>query len=658
MTGLARGDGGMTRLWVIPLALLGALSCAEPESATSVDVLLVTIDTLRADALSASGRERGTTPNLDALAAAGTRFTDATTVTPLTLPAHASILTGIRPARHGLTVNGVASNELPVPTLAEALLAQGYATGAFVSASVLDEQHGLSAGFQTYDDGLFYPGGPPRPQERRADRTIDSALQWMAEHEGAPWMAWVHLFDPHAPYAAPDKQADPETWPALEGGAEDLSQNRREDYLDEVRWVDSQLGRLLSTLRQSRHAAHQPSRPLLVIVTSDHGESLGEHGESTHGVLMYQGAMHVPLIVAWLDPESPLPAQGRAFPAGGQVRDDVVSVLDVTPTVLDLLGLPVDAELDGRSLSEPRPQRIIPLECRSPAFYYGFSPLVGLRRGAEKLMGAPQSDPEGWRLYDLAVDAAEQTGVDAQTHPLRTRVLSPEPEREASVVTDLETLRALGYVGATIPDSSGSDRRDPRTAMDLVDAIDAANSLLVAQAPADALERLATLPDEYDSVPELHFFRGKALRALGRPQEAAHEFSEAHLLQPSSGGTLVEWGRALLEVALASRGSEPASSSGGPPIGALRTAEEASRLFQKALSLVPGDPEAIAMWALTEIEFGKAEEALERIKEALGSRPQAVNLMLVQRRALQVLGRDKEAADVTARLQQLSPNLR
>ncbi len=610
--------GALRLRWAAAVAALALCACSARDDRPSV--LVVTIDTLRADAVGAWGVETGTTPALDDLAARGTRFADATTVTPLTLPAHASILTGLRPARHGLTVNGVARPALPVDTLAERLSDAGWSTGAFVSAAVLDGIHGLDAGFDVYDDALHVPGGPPRPRERRGDRTVDAALEWLDDaarrDRDAPWFAWVHLFDPHAPYDAPDG----------------LPGEDRRAYLDEVRWADRQLGRLLAGL---------PDGPVIVVVTSDHGESLGEHGESTHGVLVFQGAMHVPLVVARAGAAGEEP---EAFPRAGVVREDVVSVLDVTPTVLELVGLPPGDDLDGRSLARPSPDRTLPLECRSPAFYYGFSPLAGVRRGALKLVGAPEAEPAGWRLHHLATDPAEREGAPAADHPLRPFVPSPDPVDEADVVTDLDTLRALGYVGAATPTDDGAPRRDPREAMDLVDAIDRANSLLVAGRAAEAWSRLQALAG-YDDVSELRFFRGRTLRALGRPAEAAAELGTAHVLQPGSAPILVEWGRALLEVAGGSTPPDP------------RAVAEAAGVFDLALERVPGDPEATAMRALAELLGGTLDAALARLDAALATRPSAVNLLLVKRRVLEALGRDADRARVDAELERLAPGL-
>jgi arylsulfatase A-like enzyme len=179
------------------LLLMIAAACGKGEARPSV--LLVTIDTLRADAVSAWGVEVGTTPVLDALADSGTRFANASSVTPITLPTHASILTGLRPAEHGLTVNGVSVSALPVATLAEQLVGEGYATGAFVSSTVLDRRFGLDAGFAHYDDDLVVPGGAAAPTERRGDLTVERALAWDGWSD-AQFFAWVHLFDPHDPY--------------------------------------------------------------------------------------------------------------------------------------------------------------------------------------------------------------------------------------------------------------------------------------------------------------------------------------------------------------------------------------------------------------------------------------------------------------------------
>lgn len=598
--------GRVVPCWAVLLAL-GLPSCADPDPRPCV--LVVTLDTLRADAVSAWGGRDGTTPVLDDLARRGVRFADCTTVTPLTLPAHASLFSGLRPARHGLTVNGVSAPPFAAPLLAEQMSAAGWTTGAFVSASILDHRHGLDEGFAHYDDHMHRPDGPPMPHERRGDHTVDEAVAWLEEADG-PWLAWVHLYDPHAPYAAPGAEGDPpaddeDPWPA---------------YLREVAFTDAQLGRLVEAARACADGE------LLVVVTSDHGEGLGEHGEATHGVLIHETTMHVPLVMTRLDGDD---ATTDTFPRQGVVRDDTVSLLDVTPTLLEVLGLPVAAGLDGRSVVEPRPGRLLPLESAIPEYYYGFSPLAGVRRDRLKLSGAPRADPPGWALVDLDDDPHELAprAPDADD-PLLRAIPSTDPVVDARLVTGADELAALGYMGpGGGPDDAGP-RRDPREAMELVVALNAANRELVDGDARQAYARLAPLRTTWGDVPELRLFLGKALRALGRHPEAHAELSLGVALNPSSTDLRLEWAKVLLEQA--------AARLDGTPTAALEQLDHVDRL-------APGHPDVVTLRALAEVEFGDAARALELLAPALAERPRATNLLAVRMRALAALGRTDDA---------------
>ena len=548
-------------------------------------VLLVTIDTLRADAVSAWGRETGTTPAIDSLAADGVRFEAATTVTPLTLPAHAALLTGWRPARVGLTVNGVGRPALPTPTLAERLGGEGYATAAFVSSTVLDRRFGLAAGFALYDDELAVPGGPAAPLERSAQATVDRALAWSGWGE-APFFAWVHLFDPHAPYAAPGGRA-----------GED-----RAAYLDEVRYADGQLARLLE------HVAGAADGPVLVVVAADHGEGLGEHGEETHGLLLNESTLHVPLVVAWLG------EPGGQWPARGTTRADSVSLLDVTPTLLDLLGLPPVADADGASVRQPRPGRALPLETRAPWFYYGFSSLVGVRRDALKLVGAPAAADPAWTLVDLSVDPGEQAGVVVADHPLVGQVRSPDPVAEGAAIGDADSLAALGYVSATPRAHDDGPCLDPRTQMELIVGLDRANTALALGNAAAALALLDGLGSRWAEAPERLYLRGKVLAALDRLDEADAALEQAVTLRPTA-ELLVERGLVLLRRA-----------EGGAP-----TLDAAIDGLDRALAIAPDDPRAISLRARADLAAGRPADARARIESALTRHPHDAYLLAAHR---------------------------
>ncbi len=422
---------------VVLLVLLGALAYWRIPSKSFVlrrspdrNVLLVTIDTLRADALGAYGG-RAATPNLDRLAAHGARFTFAHAHSVLTLPSHASILTGRYPYQHGLRDN--AGYRLPAdqPTLATRLKSLGFATGAFIGGFPLERRFGLSSGFDTYDDRVGETGAEVTfsENERRADVVVGSAVNWIG-HQSSRWLAWVHLYDPHSPYRPPDE------W---------LARYRSEPYLGEVAWTDFALGPLLDRL------ATQP-RPTLVIVTADHGEALGEHDELTHGVFAYESTLHVPLIVSEIDP-------GRRDVPEGIVVTAPVRHVDVLPTVLDALDGGTDSSLSGASLtpvigSRGGDDRASYFESMAPSLERGWAPLRGVISGRDKYIDLPI--PE---LYDLADDAGEQRNA-ASARRDRLQVLAsllrefdtaPPARPKIESAATVERLRALGYVSPTSP---------------------------------------------------------------------------------------------------------------------------------------------------------------------------------------------------------------
>lgn len=361
-----------------------------PAALTGGNLLLVTIDTLRADRLS-----EGQMPNLARLGATGHVFESAYAHAPLTLPSHATMLTGLLPPAHGVRGNGAFRLDDARVTLAERLKASGYRTGAFVGAFVLDSRFGLAQGFDHYDgvaDERAFAADFGFT-ERRAPEVLDAAAGWILEaaSTGRPWFAWVHLFDPHAPYDAPDA--------------------RGEGYDGEVRFVDRAFGQFLDSLNR-RGAMGRTA----IIVTADHGESLGEHGESTHGLFAYDATMRVPLIVA-----GPQLGQGR--------HDVAVGLIDLMPTALDLLGLEEDPELPGRAIrhlvagaaAEP-----IYLEAMDGWLTAGAAPVEAVVHEQWKLIVTPI--PE---LYDLDSDPGE----------LRNRA-GDSPKRMQEIGALVATLRA------------------------------------------------------------------------------------------------------------------------------------------------------------------------------------------------------------------------
>jgi len=377
------------------------------------NVLLITIDTLRADALGCYGGPAAT-PALDRLAREGVRFDFAHAHAVVTLPSHASILTGRYPFEHGLRDNSGYRLPAGSRTAATVLKQGGYATAAFVAGFPLHSRFGLSQGFDVYDDRFGDTRAPADfdMPERPASAVVPLARAWIAERSGAapstrsPWFVWLHLFDPHTPYQPP---------PPFDA----TYANR--PYYGEVAAVDAALAPLVDDLRSS-------TRPTLVIVTADHGEGLGDHGEPSHGLFAYESTLRVPLIIAQVPPLKGAPYEkSSATLSGSRSQGEVSSVsarhVDILPTILDAVGKAVPAELPGRSLlpaaeraaRTPRPSYF---EAMSGMLNRGWAPLSGIVLDREKFIDLPI--PE---RYDLATDPAEATNLAGRT-PAQDRTLS------------------------------------------------------------------------------------------------------------------------------------------------------------------------------------------------------------------------------------------
>jgi choline-sulfatase len=411
------------------------------------NVLLVTIDTLRADYLGCYGRDSIATPNIDKLAARGVRFSQAIAQVPLTAPSHASILTGAYPPRHKLRDMGGFVLDGKIPTLATLAAAVGFETAAFVGSSVLHHSYGLNRGFTTYVDDMHQPRGtkklPGVVAEVRGEAVTQRALDWLAKTSGKRFFLWAHYYDPHFPYDPPEPYR---------------SRYPKDLYGAEVSYTDAQVGRLLDEVARR-------GDDTLVVLLADHGESLGEHGEYTHGVFLYDSTVHVPLIVA-----------GPGI-AGGRVVAPQVRSIDVLPTICDLLGLAPGDQAQGASLApsllEGKPVRpsYCYLETVYPRSHMGWSELRAMRIDDWKLVAAPKSE-----LYRVAQDRKEVENVlgahrqeaDALERKIweiagaraEQRELQPQPVDEER----RRQLQSLGYVNSGVRplrmDMSGPDPKD------------------------------------------------------------------------------------------------------------------------------------------------------------------------------------------------------
>jgi arylsulfatase A-like enzyme/Flp pilus assembly protein TadD len=541
------------------------------------NVLLITIDTLRADAISAYGG-RASTPRLDALAARGARFTFAHAHAVVTLPSHTSLLTGTYPYAHGVRDNNGYRIKAGSATLATRLKSLGFATGAFVGGFPLDQRFGLNAGFDAYDDRIGETGSTVdfALPERRADRVVSAALDWTGAQPNK-WFAWVHLFDPHAPYQPPDEFA---------------RRYATDPYAGEIAWTDFALGPLFDRL------ASLP-RKTLVVVTADHGESLGEHGELTHGIFAYEPTLRVPLIVAELGT--------AAAPAAAVTIDAAVRHVDVVPTILESAGAAADAYLPGASLvdmigrgrGEDRPTYF---EAMTANLSRGWAPLRGVIVGRDKYIDLPTQE-----LYALATDGREERNRAASDRT-RTEILlnalrgfnmtAPSlPGEETSAVRD--RLRALGYVGGSpaAPRERYEEADDPKRLIEIDAMLHRAGDLYQQGKLDDAAQAfqqvIARRPDTADAYRYLAFVYWQG----GRPTDAIHTLETALKNGITHRDVRVKLGVYLAETGNAERAIQLLEGLAGDDIEALNAlgiaygqanrSADAIRTFEHVLKVDP-----------------------------------------------------------------------
>ena len=462
-----------------------------PPPAPAPNVVLITIDTLRADRIGAYGYAAARTPVLDALARGGTRFDRAYAPAPITLTSHASLMTGRYPPGHGARHNGLRV-KADVPVLAELFQRAGFKTGAFVAAFPLDRRFGLERGFQTYGDRMPRVAGA-LANERPGWIAVDEALAWLKTTDAARFFLWVHLFEPHAPYGRP-------------GDGRPASAR----YDDEVAEADRQTGRLIEAVRAKGDA--------VVMVAGDHGEAFGEHGEIAHSLFVYDTTLRVPLLF-----------NGPGVRA--QVSESPVSLIDVAPTIARLTGLP-PFDSDGVDLSpafdgRPIPPRRLYAESFAPLLDFGWSPLRAVREEGWKYIDAPR--PELFRVdRDLGENENVAAAEGVRVAAMRERVNGySSATLEASAVADREAsarLQALGYVGGGRGGRQAT-RADPKDRRELAAAIAQITSgELHGEAQERALRAvLATDPDN----PQMNLRLGVVLADTGRCGNAITYFGKA-----------------------------------------------------------------------------------------------------------------------------------
>lgn len=573
------------------------LGCSQepPETTLNVPIIVISVDTLRSDRLPIYGYERIETPHISRLAADGIVFERAWSHVPLTLPSHASILTGLLPTRHGVRNNiGYRLDEGHL-TLPAELRKKGYATGAAVSSWVLRGDTGLAAAFQHYDDAIPVDGSSPSSSERSGEATIAAATRWIDARGEDPFFFMLHLFEPHAPYAAPSPWSD--TTPPYDG---------------EIRWSDELVGRFLDHLR----ASGIYDRALIVFL-SDHGEGLGDHGEPQHGIFLYREALQVPLVIK-------LPGSSRK----GERIADPAALIDVFPTVARAVGIEVPPGRTGRDLLSPNggSARSIYAESHYGRIHLGWSPLRSLIGERLHYIEAPRSE-----LYDLLVDPAETTNIleveRRAAAAFREELASIPAGEESAAAIDPEAaarLEALGYLGGSSNAGEGA-LPDPKDGIGQIAALASASDLMNRGEHNDAVVVLSELVRKNPSFADAWGRMGTALESSGRLDEAYAAYRRAGQLSPvlapelalSAASVLVRMGR-LDEAEQHAQAGLAADPDGAHLLLArIRLARRDPSGAERELGAIR-TPGAQARLVLAEVRAsqGRLEEALEMINGA------------------------------------------
>jgi len=536
---------------------------------------------------------------------------------PLTLPSHASILSGLLPLHHGVRNNGAGSFPADRETLATLFSRSGYRTGAFVGAFVLERRFGLNRGFDVYDDDIPRDptAGDRLEAERRGDQVVDRALSWLGTVDARPFFAWVHLYDAHAPYAAPEPFA---------------TRFASSPYDGEVAFVDQQVGRLLKALDDSGRR-----NDTLIVIVGDHGEALGEHGELTHGVLLYEPTLHVPLIVA---------APGVLQP---RVVNTRVSTVDLPPTVAALAGVPFPAtpkQLDGRDLSaalkdgkEPAATDVY-AETEYPVIF-GWSGLASIARGPHKYISS--SKPE---LYDLSRDPGETRNLFSDERRVMRALSASLTAFRATAAAPLHTnapdaetmakLASLGYVGGMPAARAAADRPSPAVMVPLFRRFEEATWAIAGKRLDEAA---GILSDLVQRDPQNPVFRGslaKVERQRGHPERAVDLYREAITDAPDDPEAWYNLAMAFQET------------------GDVRRAGEAVR---EAIRRDARSPEAHNVLGIVYSGEGKPGEALAEFQRAIDIDPKNARAYNNMGNVLRATGRPGEAEAAFRKAVELAP---
>jgi arylsulfatase A-like enzyme/Flp pilus assembly protein TadD len=601
----------------------GSNSAPLPGGEPKPSVVFITVDTLRADHLGCYGYTQIQTPNIDQLAHAGARFTQAYTPVPVTLPAHAALFTGTFPMATGM--HDFSGNKLPASaaTLAKVLRDNGYATAAFIGSAVLDSRFGLNQGFDTYFDHFEFSRLDEAhldQMERRGDLVMDEALRWLKLNPRQPFLLWVHLYDPHDPYRPPEPYA---------------SRYRARPYDGEIAFDDAQVGRLVAFLKQQ--VLFDKS---VIVVAGDHGEGLGEHGERTHGFFIYNSTLHVPLLMK--------------FPGvAPRVIADEVSLVDVMPTLLQALKIAVPTSVQGRSLlgqvlGRPAAGRSnLYAESYLPLLHFRWNQLRSLQSRGMKYIDVPR--PE---IYDTRTDPKERKNLyaarQALGHEMRDRLyglirrFTPAggagTEKELTDPALLERLRSLGYVAVsagTFAEASGKSLPDPKDRIQVYE--------LVAGAMADGQhgryeESLRKLHEAEKTEPAsltIHYLTALDYYRLKDYRHAIERFQSALQLNPNFALAAYYLGVAQLQSGdldgaavsfLRTLELDSTNFSAAFNLGAVYTrqkrVDEALQAFQRAIEIFPDYAEAHEALGELYLYLKRTDDAVRELERAVAVAPE------------------------------------
>ncbi|MCB9849987.1 MAG: tetratricopeptide repeat protein [Phycisphaerales bacterium] len=576
------------------------------KGASGGNLLLITLDTTRADRLGCYGNKSIETPNLDGLARAGALFTHAYTPVPVTLPSHSTMMTGLYPSHHGARINALTALADNHVTLAETLAGKGYQTAAFVSAFVLDRRFGIAQGFDTYNIKLETETEHwAAIAERRGDATCDAALAWLEQSRSAdkPFFMWVHFFDAHWRYQPPSPFAE---------------QYKDFPYDGEIAFVDAQVGRLLDALRESGAL-----KDTLVVVAGDHGESLGQHNEESHGTLVYDPTMHVPLIFSG----------GPTLASKGVYLDAPVNLVDLAPTTLSLLGMPALEGVDGVDLTKPQKgDRTFYFNTLEGMAEYGWTPFVGVQRGFLKYIHGPTDE-----LYDLKADPVEANDLLA-SQPDVVKELREAGEafyegslENAFVMTgiaqlapeEIEKLKALGYlVGGGTHTYGETELLDPKKYMPLMREVNTAFDVTEENWQERGIERVKKIVAAHPEFYIAHRELGAAYTTIGKLDDAAREFQTCLEYNPNM--TAV---KGFLAAVKTRQGYH----------------KEAIELYKEIVAELPNDGRSLALLGALLVKHGQFPDALPYLMRAQAVMPLHPDVAMDLAKVYMAMGKPDEA---------------